>query len=237
MAAGCAVGLAFGALHALLVVQLNADQIVSGLGITLFASGVSAFLGPLWITWKSRPDFIDAISSTVLRGILGCAPTTHLALGVGVLAAWALSRRRPGLAIRAVGDAPEAARALGVRVAAVRWRCVLAGGLLAGAAGATLSLAYSQTWTSTMPNGLGWIVIALVPLAKWRPGRVILFCLLLAGVSALQVRFQLIGVRVAPSLLEMIPYAATLIAVVAGRLHPVWRAPWSEPATLGRPLD
>ena len=237
LAAGGGVGLLLGAVHAALAVWIGADQIVAGLGMSLAATGAAAFLGPMWITWRSQPAFISELSASRYKALLGFPPTTYLALALGLIAVSVLSGRRLGIAIRASGDSPEAAEALGVRVRAVRSSCVLVGGMLAGLSGAILSLAYAQTWTSTMPNGMGWIIIALVPLSGWRPGRVMLFCLLLAAVNALQIRFQIIGVKLSASILDMMPYVATLIAVIAGRIWPWRKGRWNEPSALGRPLE
>jgi simple sugar transport system permease protein len=237
LGAGAMAGLLLGAVHAALVVELGADQIVAGLGMTLGATGTAAFLGPLWLAAAGDPAYFSELSRDRLPLPLGYPPTTVLALAATGLAAWVLSRRRLGLAIRAAGDAPEAALALGLPVRAIRWGCVLAGSALGGLAGATLTLAYAHTWTSTMPNGMGWIVIALVPLSAWRPWRVLTFCVLLAAVGALQLRLQTLGVRLSSSLLALLPYLTTLIAVVAGKVTPQARSLPTEPAALGKPLE
>ena len=233
--AGTGAGLLLGAVHAGLVVELGADQVISGLGLTLGAAGTAAFLGPVWVGGLGAPSVLTELSTGRMALLLGYAPTTYLALLSVILAWWVLSRTRLGLAIRAVGDAPGAALALGISVRRVRWGCVSVGGALGGLAGAALALAYAHTWTSTMPAGLGWIVIALVPLSGWRPWRVLAFCLLLAAVSTGQLRLQILGVPVSSSLLEMLPYVATLVAVVAVRLGRA--AGVQQPLALGRALD
>jgi simple sugar transport system permease protein len=235
LAAGAGAGLALGAVHAALAVSLGADQIVAGLGLTLGATGAAGFLGPLWLARLGQPAFLPDLGGGRLRLFLGFSPTTHLAVLAAAAVAWLLGRTRLGLAVRACGDAPEAAAALGVPVRLVRWGCVVAGGALAGVAGGALSLGYARTWASTLPNGLGWIAIALVPLSRWKPGWAAVCCLLLAGVGAGQLRLQLLGVRVPSSLLDMLPYLATLLAVVAGRLRT--RGAAAEPAALGRPFE
>lgn len=237
LAAGLAVGVALGALHALLVVDLRADQLLAGLGVTLGATGLAAFAGPLWLERLPSPVWLPELPRGVFTPALGRSVSTWLALGATAALAWGLAATRLGLSIRASGDAPDAALALGVPVKGLRRFCTAAGGGLGGLAGAFLALGYARTWTSTLPNGLGWMVIAVVPLSGWSPWRALGWCLLLAGVGAVQLRLQLLGVRVSSSLLATLPYLATLVAVVAGRALRRGAPPAREPAALGRPLD
>jgi simple sugar transport system permease protein len=112
---------------------------------------------------------------------------------------------------------------------------VIAGAALAGVGGASISLAYARTWASTMPNGLGWIAIALVPLSGWRPVRAAGLSLVLGVAMALQMRFQILGLRLAPSLLEMLRYLVALAVLVLGKVGGRGRSAGAEPSALGRP--
>jgi simple sugar transport system permease protein len=144
---------------------------------------------------------------------------------------WWLSRTRPGLHLRACGESPEAADAMGVNVTAMRYGAVIAGGALAGLAGGYLSLAYTPAWTEGMTGGLGWIAIALVIFATWNPLRLLAGAYLFGAVDALGFRVQVLGVQTSSILLRMLPYVFTLGVLL---LITLVRRQSYVPAALGR---
>jgi simple sugar transport system permease protein len=160
-------------------------------------------------------------------------PTDYLALALVPLVAYLLFRTNLGLEITAVGEDPEAADTMGVPVFAVRYFCVVAGGALAGAAGAHLSLAFSKLWVTGMTAGRGWIAIALVIFAQWRPWRALVGAYLFGGITIIQLHSQALGLEVEPQLLAMLPYLATIMVLVLIS-HDKTRARLNAPANLGQ---
>src|SRR5206468_12201212 len=168
-----------------------------------------------------------------IKPILGGAALPHYlsyVLVVGVW--WWLYRTRPGLHLRACGESPASADAMGVKVTAIRYGTTVAGGALAGLAGGYLSLAYTPAWTDGMTSGLGWIAIALVIFATWNPLRLLAGAYLFGAVDALGVRVQLLGIETSSILLRMLPYLFTLMVLL---LITVFQRRGSVPAALGRP--
>jgi ABC-type uncharacterized transport system permease subunit len=152
-----------------------------------------------------------------------------------VPALWVLLyRTRPGLKVRAVGEHPRSADTMGISVAAVRYGCVLVGGLAAGLGGAYLSLAYTQIWVDSMTAGRGWIALAMVIFGAWNPVRTALGAYLFGGVQALQLRLQAIGIAVPTYLLMMAPYAFTVLALILTSGSRAQRR-LGTPAALGTP--
>ncbi|PID74933.1 MAG: hypothetical protein CSB28_00595 [Desulfobacterales bacterium] len=140
------------------------------------------------------------------------------------------AKTRPGLSLRAVGEDPAAATAAGIKVLKYRWMGVLAGGFLMGLGGAYLSLAYTHLWTTNLTGGRGWIAVALVIFAFWRPDRAVFGAYLFGGVMALQLRLQASGTPLPSSLLLMLPYALTIIVLVLSS----WKkGSTDEPGALG----
>jgi len=149
-----------------------------------------------------------------------------------ILAWWWIYRTRPGLHLRACGESPETADAMGVDVTAMRYGAVIVGGALAGLAGAYFSLAYTPAWTENMTAGLGWIAIALVIFSTWNPLRLLAGAYLFGAADALGFRVQLLGVEISSILLRMLPYLFTLVALV---LLNALRGHSLVPSALGRP--
>jgi general nucleoside transport system permease protein len=225
LVAGVGAALVAGALvasvHAFFSVTLNANQIISGLGITIGGTGLAAILGRSVVGTPPEASFGD-----VELPVLGSLPwlgeilfRQHVLVYVALLLVpvvwWTLRRTRLGLHLRAVGENPAAADAMGVSVARYRYGAVLFGGALAGLAGASLSLAESPGWSEGMTAGRGWIALALVIFATWDPLRVLFGAYLFGAFDVLAFRAQIIGIDVPSTLLGMIPYLATIVVLIA----------------------
>lgn len=226
--------------HALLSVTLRANQVVSGLALTLFGTGLSAFLGqPL--VGQPAPDYFRKIPIPVLSDIPVLGPIlfsqdalTYLSyVLVPVLWVW-IYRTRPGLYLRAVGESPATTDAMGLSVVGLRYLYVFLGGVLAGLGGATISLATNPGWVENITAGRGWIAIALVIFATWNPARAALGAYLFGGVEALQFRLQSEGTTISPFFLNMLPYIFTIVVLVLATQETVRRRV-GAPAALGLP--
>ena len=159
----------------------------------------------------------------------------YLAVVLALGLMWWLDRSRTGLVLRAVGESPDSAHALGYPVRRIRLLAVMAGGALCGLAGAYISTVYTPLWVEGMVAGRGWIALALTTFATWRPVRVLLGAYLFGGVTMLQFHLQASGVQVASQLLSMLPYVATIVVLVLISRNPTWiRA--NMPASLGKPF-
>ena len=220
-AAAIAAGAAMGALHALMTIGLRVNQIVMGLTLTILGGGLSAYIGT---GYSGRRPEVD-ISAVPLPGlsslpVLGKVLFSHDVFAYAApflaLAIWLfLHRSRFGLWLRAAGEQPGAADASGVPVFLIRYLAVMAGGGLAGLAGAYFSVVYTRGWAEGMTNGRGWIAIALVIFGNWDPIAVLLGALLFGFVDGLNFQLQGIGVPVSTHLLAMMPYVFTLVVLVA----------------------
>ncbi len=234
-------------IHAFLTVSLRADQVVSGLALTLFGSGLASFLGQRLgpegapLVGLRGPRFQD-----VSLPILGDIPYIGEALFnqdvlvylmyLFVPLSWFfIYRTRPGLHLRAVGESPQTTDAMGVNVFKLRYLYTVVGGMLVGLGGAHLSLAYTPGWSENLTGGRGWIVIALVIFATWNPVRAVLGALLFGGVNAIQFRLQASGTTIPASLLNMTPYILTVVVLVMITLFEGFRRRLGAPAALGLP--
>jgi simple sugar transport system permease protein len=150
--------------------------------------------------------------------------------------AWLLFRTRAGLVLRAVGESPESAHALGISVRGVRLAALLFGGACAGLAGAYLATVYTPLWAENMTAGRGWIALALVVFATWRPLRVLVGAYLFGGVTMLQLYLQGIGVQAPSQLMSMAPYLATIVVLALISRNPRWIR-LNMPASLGQPFN
>ena len=238
-AAAIAAGCGMAALFAVLTVLLRANQVASGLALTIFGTGLSAFVGQPHTGKPLEPPPIlpvPALSDlpVVGRGLFSHDALVYCAFAALAAAAWFLGRTRWGLALRAVGDNHDAARALGYPVTAIRFAASVFGGGMAGAGGAYLSLSYTPLWAENMTAGRGWIALALVVFSAWRPGRLLVGAGLFGLAGALELFLQAAGAKIPSQFLAMVPYAATIaaLAVICGR----GRAALGAPACLGRPL-
>lgn len=209
-----------GLLHAFMCVTLKVNQVVSGLALTLFGTGVSGYLGKS-VIGVPLPVHFTSVSVPLLSKLPVLGPVlfkhdmlVYLSfLLVPFLWYW-FYRTRPGLHLRAVGESPQTADALGVNVFAMRYVSVIIGGMLAGLGGAYLSLAYAPSWIENMTAGRGWIAVALVIFAVWNPLRALVGAYLFGGVDALGFRVQVIGAKVPSFFLKMMPYVFTIIVLI-----------------------
>jgi simple sugar transport system permease protein len=217
-------GLLAGLLMGLLAVTLGLNQHVSGLGLTLLASGLALFFFRVQFGGTSNPPRVTPFQQLSLPALGSLAPIfeqywlTYFALLLVPVVWWVLHRTTFGLWIRSVGENPAAADTAGVSVARVRYAALALGGMLMGLGGAFLSLAQLGSATFGIVAGRGWVAIALVIFGNWEPGRVLLGALLFGGVEALQLRLRAVGVPVPYQLLLSLPYLVTIaVLALAGR--------------------
>jgi simple sugar transport system permease protein len=200
MAAGMLMALVFG----FLVLTLQTNQVATGLALTLFGIGVSAFIGRSYVgqTVERMP---------ILWGFDGME---YFSIVLVLLVGWMLARTRLGLIIRAVGESPHSAHAIGFPVIGLRYGTVLFGGAMAGLGGAYLSLALTPMWVEGMTAGRGWIALAQVVFATWKPRGVLVGAYLFGGVTVLQFHGQGMGLAIPSEFLSMLPYIATIVVLV-----------------------
>ncbi|WP_353861587.1 ABC transporter permease [Azospirillum formosense] len=204
-----------GLLHATLTVPLGLSQHVAGIGVTLLGTSLSYFVYRLVLPQASTPPTIEPFQPLDLPGALAQTPMTYLALILVAVVAYVLYRTPVGLAVRMVGENPAAAEAQGLSVTAVRIGAVVAGSALMALAGAFLTLSAFNAFFFNMVNGRGWICIALVVFASWRPGKALLGAVLFAAFDALQLRLQQVAGGVLPyQLFLMMPYLLSILALV-----------------------
>jgi general nucleoside transport system permease protein len=239
VAAGMAAAAALATIFAVLTLTLMANQVATGLALSLFGVGLSAFVGLEYVSVVIdgiKPLSIPGVSDLPFVGSLLFAhsPFVYLSVALVALVQWFLFRTRAGLIVRAVGESPDSAHAIGYRVVAIRYAAVLFGGACAGLAGAYLAVAYTPLWTESMTAGRGWIALALVVFATWKPWRVLAGAYLFGAVTLAQFQAQALGVAVPSQLLAMLPYLATIIVLtVISRDLGVIRL--NAPASLGKP--
>ena len=238
--AGLAAGVAASALFALLAVWLVTNQVATGLALTIFGLGVAGMVGEGFVGLpgvKLAPVELPLLSDIPVIGPLLFAQDAlfyaSLAITLGV--AWFLFRTSAGLRLRAIGEAPGSAHALGLDVLRVRTLAVLFGGACAGLAGAQLTLVYTTQWIENVTAGRGWIALALVVFASWRPWRVVVGAYLFGAVTIAQFHAQALGVRLPSQFLAALPYLATVLVlvVIAGNRRFTLV---NTPASLGRPF-
>jgi ABC-type uncharacterized transport system permease subunit len=239
-AAGAGAGALLAATFGVLVIWLNTNQYATGLALSLFGSGFSAFLGINYVQAKlsERPHFqVPWLADIPLLGpaLFRQHPMVYAAIALTAGLAWFLYRSRAGLVLRAVGESPESAHALGYPVRRIRLAAVLAGGALCGLSGAYISVVYTPLWVEGMIAGKGWIALALTTFATWRPARVLLGAYLFGGVTMLQFYLQGEGVQVSAQLLTMLPYLSTIVVLVLISRNAGWIRV-NMPASLGKPF-
>ena len=241
---GFAAGMAAGALLAgafgVLVIWLNTNQYATGLALSLFGAGFSAFAGIKYVQEKLPEQTRHAIPFLADIPFVGPAlfrqhPMVYIAMALTGGLSWFLYRTRAGLVLRSVGESPESAHALGYPVRRIRLAAVMVGGALCGLAGAYVSVVYTPLWVEGMIAGKGWIALALTTFATWRPARVLLGAYLFGGVTMLQFHLQATGVQVASQLLSMLPYLATIVVLALISRNPTWIRV-NMPASLGKPF-
>ena len=239
-AAGMGAGALLAAIFGLLVIWLNTNQYATGLALSLFGAGFSAFAGITYVQEKlpERPKFaIPVLKDIPLLGpaVFRQHPMVYLSIALVIWLVWFLYRSRAGLVLRSVGESPESAHALGYPVRRIRLAAVVAGGALCGLAGAYISVIYTPLWVEGMVAGKGWIALALTTFATWRPARVLLGAYLFGGVTMLQFHLQGIGVEVPSQFLTMLPYLATIVVLALISRNPAWIR-INMPASLGKPF-
>lgn len=238
--AGMAAGLLLSAVHAAFAVGLGANQTLSGLALAILGTGLASFLGRPFlgeVGVRFKPWALPLLSDIPWLGQALFRQTAPVYLGYLLvpLLGWFLFRSRLGLMVRAAGEDAVSADAMGVRVSRIRWACTLFGGAMAGLGGAYLSLSYTPGWKENMTGGQGWIAIAMVIFATWRPWRAAAGALLFGLLTALQFFFQATGVEVVPVVvLRMLPYLLT-IAVLCAVMR-LGRGQGGAPAALGLPF-
>jgi simple sugar transport system permease protein len=230
---------AFSSLHGLACLVLMGNQVVSGLALTILGVGLANYLGtPLVGT--PAPGFYP-LALPVLSDIPFLGPVlfshdilVYISLVLPLVYWFVWKRTRLGLAVEAAGENPDAALAAGLPVVRLRWLGITAGGFLVGLGGAYLSLAYTHLWTNNLTAGRGWIAVALVIFAFWRPGRAVFGAWLFGGVMAFQLRLQAMGADLPSSLLLMLPYAMTILVLLVSSIRARHAA---APAGLGLNLE
>lgn len=215
MAAGFAVSL----IHAFTSVTLQANQVVSGLALTMLGLGLSGMMGKPYV---GRPLAIkmDDLAIPLLsdlpwigKALFYQSPFLYLAIVLAIAAWFFLERTRMGIQIRSTGENPKATETQGINVSLIRYACVLMGGVFSALAGAHLSISYSSSWVEGMTAGRGWIAIALTIFALWNPGRAIFASFIFGGIFVLQYLLQPLGIS--PNFLAMLPYLSTLVILLA----------------------
>ena len=207
-------------IHAVLTISLRANQVVSGLALTLFGQGLSAYLGTS-LVGKPAPESFRSLAIPGLSDIprfgtilFDQSALVYIAYVVVPLLWWFVYRTRYGLNLRAVGESPATADAMGIDVTRQRYAYVVIGGAFAGIGGAVISLSTNPGWTENMTAGRGWIAVALVIFGMWNPARVALGALIFGAVEAAQFRLQTVDVPVSSFFLNMLPYVFTIVVLV-----------------------
>ncbi len=234
--AGMGMALVFG----ILTLTFLANQVATGLALTIFGTGLSALVGAGYVGTAVPPLpklAIPGVSDIPFLGpiLFGQDALVYVSLAAVVGVGWFLRRSHRGLVLRAVGDSHDAAHAIGYPVILIRYLATLFGGAMSGLAGAYMSLAYSTSWAENMTAGRGWIALALVVFATWRPGWLLLGAYLFGGIMYLSLYVQGLGIALPSQLVSALPYLATILVLVLIsrdrakiRLH--------APACLGRPF-
>jgi simple sugar transport system permease protein len=223
---------------AVIALTLRANQVATGLALSLFGVGLSAFVGRDFLSVVIEgitPIHVDGLTDIPVVGrlLFGHNPLVYASLVLFACVQWFLYRTRAGLVLRAVGEAPQSAHAIGYHVIAIRYAAVLFGGACAGLGGAFLAVAYTPSWVEGMTAGRGWIALALVVFATWKPWRVLVGAYLFGSVTLAQFQAQAAGVAVASQLLAMLPYVATIV-VLAIISRDATTIRLNAPASLGK---
>ncbi|NHB58503.1 ABC transporter permease [Acinetobacter sp. 194] len=216
---GALAGMLMALIFAFFTLSLSTNQSACGLALTIFGIGISAFIGQNYVS-MALPG-LQSLNIPVLADIPIIGPilfqqnfVVYLSILAFVMIGYVLSKTRLGLLLKAVGESPESAHAMGYNVLAIRYAAVLFGGAMAGVGGAFLSTVYTPMWIENMVAGRGWIAIALVVFAVWKPTRLMLGAYLFGGVTILQFHAQAIGLNVPNEFLSALPYVATIVVLV-----------------------
>ena len=234
--AGMLTSLIFG----FLTLSLLTNQVATGLALTIFGVGLSAFLGIKYVGTPIsglKPIEIPVLSDIPVIGplLFGHDLLIYFSFILFAAITWFLYRSRGGLVLRAVGESHDAAHALGYSVIKIRYLAVMFGGACAGLSGAYLSLVYTPQWAENMTAGRGWIALALVVFATWRPGRALLGAYLFGGITIMGLHIQALGFEVSSHLVATLPYLATIV-VLALISRDATKIRLNAPASLGKPF-
>ncbi len=237
MIAAIVAGALISLVHSFVTISLRANQVVSGLALTMLGLGLSGLWGKPYIG-RPLPVKMDHVSIPVLSDIpiLGSVlfsqdPYFYLSVLLGILVWFFMKHTKVGITVRSVGENPKAAETLGINVILVKYLSIMAGGAFAGMAGAHLSTAYSKSWIEGMTSGRGWIVIALTIFSLWEPSKAFLGAYVFGGIFVLQYVLQPLGIS--PNLLAMLPYLTTLGVLLFYGMSKTGKRKMSSPATLG----
>jgi simple sugar transport system permease protein len=237
MFAGMAMSMLFGGLS----LSLNTNQVATGLALTIFGTGLSSFLGGSLV--GSTLEGFKPIALPLLSDIPFLGPLffnqdilVYASFVIVIIAWYVMHKTRIGLIVRAVGENPHSANALGIHVIKVRYLATLFGGAMAGIAGSYLSLAYTPMWMENMSAGRGWIALALVVFASWKIGYLVLGAYLFGFASILHLVMQGFGFDISPNLLAMTPYVATIAVMVIISSNAI-KQKLASPMSLGKPFD
>jgi len=238
--AGMLAGALLAGLFGVLVIWLNTNQYATGLALSLFGAGFSAFAGTRYVQEKLPEQSHYPIPFLADVPFVGPAffrqhPMVYLTIALTLGLIWFLYRTRAGLVLRSVGESPESAHALGYPVRRIRLAAVMVGGSLCGLAGAYVSVVYTPLWVEGMIAGKGWIALALTTFATWRPARVLLCAYLFGGVTMLQFHLQGMGVDIPSQFLTMLPYLSTIVVLVLISRNPQWIR-LNMPSSIGKPF-
>jgi len=238
--AGSLCGLVAALIFAVLTLTLLSNQVATGLALTIFGTGLSALVGLNYVgetIEQIRSIHIPVLSDLPVIGrlLFGHDPLVYLAIIILALSGWFLKHTRWGMILRAVGDSDVSAHAIGYPVIAIRYAAVAFGGAMAGLGGAYLSLVYTPLWAENMTAGRGWIALALVVFASWRPSRVLLGAILFGGITILQLNAQAAGLGIPGAFMSMLPYIATIVVLVLISRDAI-RIRLNAPACLGKPF-
>jgi len=238
---GCAVlaGMVMALLFAIVAIGLRANQIATGLALTIFGTGLSAYIGKPY-TSATLPHTIEGLPIPGLSHIpvvglafFSLSPVGYLAFLAFPCVGWFLYRTKAGLTLRAVGEAPDVAHAMGFPVQGIRYASALFGGVMAGLAGGYYAVVYLHVWQEQLTAGRGWIALALVVFATWRPGRLLIGALIFGAVTAGQFFAQGSGLAIPTQFLAMLPYVVTIVVLVLmSRNETMIRL--NAPASLGK---
>lgn len=238
--AGASAGMLLAGFFSLMTVWLGTNQYATGLALSLFGAGASAYIG---INYSGHSLGTSKFEVPFLADIpfIGTAlfrqhPMVYLSLLLCGGIIWFLYRSRSGLILRAVGESPNSAHALGYNVRVIRSLALLFGGACCGLAGAYLSLVYTPLWVEGMVAGRGWIALALTTFATWRPARVLVGAYLFGGVTIMTYHAQGLGVAIDSQILSMLPYLATIVVLVLISRNPNW-IKLNMPASIGKHFD
>ncbi|MCO5071327.1 MAG: ABC transporter permease [Rhizobiaceae bacterium] len=234
------IGALFSLLFAVLTLSLVTNQVATGLALTLLGLGLSGMIGESFVGMpgvRLANLYIPVLSDLPVVGrlVFGQDPIFYLSIALTAGVTWFLFKTRAGLTLRSVGDNHGSAHALGINVIAIRYLAVMFGGACAGLAGGYLSIVYTPQWVENMTAGRGWIALALVVFASWRPWRVLAGAYLFGAVTIGQLHAQALGIGIPSQLLSSLPYLATIVVLVLisrnRRLTMI-----NTPASLGRPF-